>query len=447
MTAFHVKRLPRHQGKAAWNEILGGQANPRVFDTPQTVDFAVIGGGFAGLSAARRLRQLNPDARIAVLEAGRIGEGASGRNSGFMIDLPHDLSSADYAGQGMDTDKKTIALNRKAIAFATEAVEEYDIQRDFFDPVGKVNGAASEKGHAHNLNYAHHLQTLGEQHEMLDAQSMTELTGSANYRSGLYTPGTVMLQPAGYVRGVARGLTATVDIFENSPVVSFCGQGQSWQVSTPKATLNAGQLVLANNGHLESFGFARNRLMHIFLYASMTADIGHDALARLGGQPRWGVTPADPMGTTMRRIDTPLGGNRIITRVCASYHPSMETSPSELNRAAKVQMRKFLARFPALKDCLIEYCWAGHICLSRNNVSVAREIEKGVFAACCQNGLGTVRGTLTGIAAADLASGQPSAISQHFVSENHPKRLPPPPFASIGANAYLRWKEWAAGAE
>ncbi len=55
-----------------------------------------------------------------MLEAGRLAEGASGRNSGFMIDLPHDLTSDDYAGHG--DDRAMIALNRHAIAFARDAV-------------------------------------------------------------------------------------------------------------------------------------------------------------------------------------------------------------------------------------------------------------------------------------------------------------------------------------
>ena len=67
-------------------------------DENQNADFLVIGAGFAGLSAARRLNQLQPDAKIVVLEACEVGEGPAGRNSGFMIDLPHDLSSDDYLG-------------------------------------------------------------------------------------------------------------------------------------------------------------------------------------------------------------------------------------------------------------------------------------------------------------------------------------------------------------
>ena len=67
-------------------------------DENLNADYLVIGAGFAGLSAARRLNQLQPDAKIVVLEACEVGEGPAGRNSGFMIDLPHDLSSDDYLG-------------------------------------------------------------------------------------------------------------------------------------------------------------------------------------------------------------------------------------------------------------------------------------------------------------------------------------------------------------
>ena len=183
MTGYTAKSLPVHRGPAAWNAILGNQGPAVELDRNITADFAVIGGGFAGLSAARRLRQLQPDARIVVLEAGRIGEGASGRNSGFMIDLPHELASDDYAGAG--DDQIVTRLNRKAISFARDAVQDYDIDRNFFDEVGKVNGAAGDRALAHNTAYADHLTTLGEPYDMLDRQQMFELTGSRHYMGGL----------------------------------------------------------------------------------------------------------------------------------------------------------------------------------------------------------------------------------------------------------------------
>lgn len=441
-------RLPVFRGPAAWSAILPGQPAPVALEGDVSADFALVGGGFAGLSAARRLAQLNPGARIVVLEAGRLAEGASGRNSGFMIDLPHDLSSSDYSGHGAGPDREQIALNRHAIAFAREAVEHYGIDANYFDPAGKVNGAASETADALNRSYARHLSGLGEPGERLDAQAMRELTGSRHYVSGLYTPGTVMLQPTGYIRGLGEGLRREgVGVFENTPVSNLRRTGGSWKVTTPNGRVQAGKVILTNNGHLESFGFARGRLMHVFLYASMTVELDAAALRALGGQPRWGVTPSDPMGTTMRRIDTGQGGNRIITRTCASFEPGMEPADATLRRTASVHRVKFDSRFPALKGVAMEYTWAGHLCLSRNGVSAMRQLDEGLWSACVCNGLGTARSTLTGIGAAELASGVESDVTRHFLAEPEPTRLPPPPLSTLGANAYLRWKEWRAGRE
>jgi glycine/D-amino acid oxidase-like deaminating enzyme len=446
MTTCSARRTPVHKGPAAWSAILPGQPAPVPLPGDQTVDVAIIGGGFAGLAAARRLRELDPTLKIAVLEASRLAEGASGRNSGFMIDLPHELTSDDYAGHG--DDRGMIALNRHAIAFARGAVQDYGIKADYFDPVGKVNGAASDTADALNRSYADHLTSLGEPNERLDAEGMFQLTGSRHYVSGLYTPGTVMLQPAGFVRGFGEGLRASgVGIWEQTPVTAFARTGSGWTVTTPRGRVTAGKVILANNGHLESFGFAVNRLMHVFLYASMTADLPTDALVKLGGLPRWGVTPSDPMGTTMRRIDTGLGGNRIITRTCASFLPGMEASDAALRRTAAVHARKFADRFPALAGVKQEYTWAGHLCLTRNAVSIARELEPGLYAATVCNGLGTARSTLTGIAAAELALGLTSDVTRHFAAEAEPVKLPPKPFSTLGANAFLRFKEWRAGRE
>ena len=446
MTEYHARRTPVHKGPAAWSAILPGQAHPISLDGSMTVDFALIGAGFAGLSAARRLRQLAPGASIAVLDASRLAEGASGRNSGFMIDLPHELQSDDYAGHG--DDRAMIALNRQAIAFARVAVEDYDIDRNFFDPVGKVNGAAGVKTDALNRSYADHLATMGESSTYLDAKAMAELTGSRHYVSGLYTPGTVMLQPAGYIRSLAEGLRRDgVRIFENSPVTAITRDGTGWKLSTAKGRVSAGRVILTNNGHLESFGFKSGRLMHIFLFASMSAELDADQIKALGGQPRWGVTPSDPMGTTMRRIDTGQGGNRIVTRTCGAFEPEMVAGEADMRRTAAVHREKFFKHFPQLAGVRQEFTWAGHLCLARNGVSVMRELDRGLYAACVQNGLGTARGTLTGMGAAELACGHTSDITRHFTEEAEPVKLPPRPFSTIGANAFLRYKEWQAKKE
>ncbi|WP_138934235.1 NAD(P)/FAD-dependent oxidoreductase [Roseovarius arcticus] len=443
MTTYRAARLPVQLGPPAWNAILGPAAGGQELCGDRTVDFVVIGAGFAGLSAARRLTQLQPGARVAVLEAGRVAEGAAGRNSGFMIDLPHDLQSEDYAGAGNDL--AMIALNRQAIRFAGKAVEEYGIDRNYFLPDGKVNGAVSPAAEDHNASYAKHLASLGESCEMLDSHSMQELTGSSHYRSGLYSPGTVMLQPAGYIRGLAAGLRKVgVDIFENAPVTRFDRAGPDWQVQTPHGIITAPRIILTVNGHLESFGFEKGRLMQLFLYAVMTTELDEGAMRRLGGRSRWGITPSDPMGTTVRRIDTGQGGNRIIIRTCASLRPNTRPVARDLARASRTMRRKFDQRFPQIAGLAMEHAWAGHLCLSLNGVSVTHKLDEGVWSGCVQNGLGTARGTLTGIAAAELATGETSSITEHFGGEARPMRLPPQPFQQIGANAVLRMKEWRA---
>lgn len=444
---YRAKRLPKHAGLSGWREILGASPTAHPLDHDITADFTVIGAGFAGLAAARRLDQLNAGASIAVIDAGMVGEGAAGRNSGFMIDLPHELTSENYAGSNDSHDRDIIRLNRLAIEFAREAVLDYGIDADFFDPVGKINGAASELSDRQNRSYAEHLDKLGERHEFLDSKAMFELTGSRHYLSGLFTPGTVLLQPAGYVRGFAAGLAPQVRIYENTPVTGFRREGTCWRISTKFGSVLTRKLVLANNGHIESFGIKRSRLMHIFLFACMTRELDQDTCRRLGGQSKWGITPSDPMGTTVRRIGALNGGNRIVVRTCAEFQPNMETSQRQMSRAKKIMREKFDARFPQLSDVEMQYVWSGHLCLSRNRVSVTGEIDEGVYAACCQNGLGTTRGTLTGIAAAEDASGMQSEITEFFAAQDEPAMLPPAPIAKIGATAFLKWKEWRAGPE
>ncbi|MEO0342670.1 MAG: FAD-binding oxidoreductase [Pseudomonadota bacterium] len=446
MKTYRADTLPDLAGPAAWNDILGPQAPPKSLTGPATCDLAIIGAGFAGLSAARRAHQLDPYARIVVLDAMRIAESSAGRNSGFMIDLPHELTSDDYAGSG--DDRKTIYLNRQAIAFGREAVADYAIDPNYFDEAGKINGAASTAAEDQNRSYAKHLSTLDEGSQFLSADDMIEITGSHHYRSGLFTPGTVVLQPAGYIRGLADGLRRDgITLSERSPVTSLTRKGDTWDLTTPQGQISAGSVILTVNGHLDSFGFERGHLMQLFLFGMMTPDLDAETLKRLGGHTRWGVTPSDPMGTTMRRIDPAQGGNRIVTRTASVLRPGKRITRADLARAARKMQRKFNDRFPQLSGLTPEYTWSGHLCLSMNGVAVMRQLDDGLFAGCVQNGLGTARGTLTGIGAAELALGQTSAITRHFTAETAPKRLPPKPLQQLGANAFIRYKEWRARVE
>jgi len=95
----------------------------------------------------------------------------------------------------------------------------------------------------------------------------------------------------------------------------------------------------------------------------------------------------------------------------------------------------------------MEFRWGGRLCLSRNNVPAFGELESGLYSACCQNGLGTAKGTLHGILAAEQASGHQTDMLAQVMSQDPPVKLPPKPLTRLGANAIMRWGEWRAGAE
>ena len=440
-----VSKLPVDPGPAAWNELLPNPTPAQSVEGNAAFDFIVIGAGFAGLSAARRLLQLQPNAEISVLDARRVADGPAGRNSGFMIDLPHDLSSSDYGGS-FDEDKALTHENRHAIGFAADIASEFELGRDVFDLCGKINAEATAKGDKHNQDYAAHLSAMGEPSKMLDADAMANITGTTYYRSGLFTAGTAVIQPAAYVRGLADGLRQQgVQIFENSPVTALERSGD-WVATTPGGKVTAPKVILAVNGHLNSFGFLRGRLMHVFTYGSMTRPLSDAEASILGGEETWGLTPADPMGTTVRKIRA-ADGVRIVVRNRFTFDPSMEVDQRRIDSVSRDHDRAFAARFPMLDGVSMEHRWGGRLCLSRNNVSVVREMEPGLYSACCQNGLGTARGTLSGMLAAELATDTSSELLDRALARQEPSKLPPEPIATVGAKTVLKWQEWKAGAE
>ena len=399
-------------------------------------DWAIVGAGFTGLSAAHRIATRNPGDTVVVLDAQPLGWGAAGRNSGFMIDLPHNLQSSDYSG---DHDLREIRQNRFAIDYAKSLVNEFGLG-GFTSGVGRINAATDAAGTRALAAYARHLDALGEPYTRLDAEALKEITGIGYYRDGVHMPGCLLIQPAGYIRGVAAGLADRVHLFENSPVTEI-RTGSSNQVRTPAGSVEAKNVILTVNGHLESFGFSRGRLMHLFLYGSMTRELTAAELQQLGGRREWGITPAHAMGSTLRRIRE----NRIVVRNHITYNPALEHDDGQMQRARDRHLESFARRFPMLSDVQMEYQWSGALCLSLNSVPVFGEIEKGIYAACCQNGLGATKGTLHGVLLADHAMGDNHDMVREILELEDPRRLYPEPFMGLGARTRLWWGQRQAG--
>ena len=436
----NAKRVPMDLAGSGWYELLPPPPPARELTQSLTADWVVVGAGFAGLAAARRLTQLRPGDTIVVLEAQRIGWGAAGRNSGFMIDLPHDLNTEDYAGAAAE-DHKQIHMNRAGIRFAREAAEEYGLL-EHFKTCGKYHAATGGHGLAALRQFERHLDALGESYTSLNAAEIKEITGSSYYAGGTHAPGAAIIQPAAYIRGVGAGLARHVEMFENSAVLRI-EPGRDHVVWTAKGKVTTPRVILTVNGHVESFGYFPRQLMHVFTFGSMTRQLSAAELKALGGSSEWGLIPADPMGSTVRKIRQ----GRIVVRNTFTYNPGMATSAAQVARMRRRHRRSFDARFPMLADVDFQYSWGGHLCLSLNAVPAFGEVEEGIYAACCCNGLGTVKGTLGGRLIADLATKTPEPMVQDMLAQPAPRKLYPEPLMTIGANARLWWMHHRAGRE
>lgn len=439
-----ARAFPRHPGVSGWVAMLPPRVPTQALVGRQSADVVVIGAGFAGLAAARRMFQLDPSLRILMLEAGQVGEGPAGRNSGFIIDLPHEVSADSLGSDQADHARRDIFKNRTALALVQDMAEEQGWGTEIFNPCGRYSIARGAKGDHHLQEYAAQLTALGEAHRLLSSAETAALTGSSAFSAALYTPGTALIQPAAFVRACADALqTRGLRLHEQSPVRRITRQGAGWQVETAQGQVATGRVVLAVNGHAQSFGLLPSRLMHVFTYASLTRPFDP---RRLGGARDWAATPALPMGTTLRRI-AGADGDRLLVRSRYSYNPGLTVGEGALRRAGQLHDRKLASRFPTLAGVGMDHRWGGAMALTWNSVPVVEEVEPGLWLAAGCNGVGATNATANGIVAGERALGVLSALGRDYAAAPPPKRIPPEPFATIGGKVALGWKEWRAGDE
>ncbi|CAM3783274.1 Oxidoreductase [Pseudomonas reidholzensis] len=402
--------------------------------------WTIVGAGLTGLAAARQLALNFPDDEVVLVEAQQVGFGSSGRNAGFAIDVPHDIGAKDYIGD-VTTATKVLKLNTLGQDYLREIVAQYGIDCQM-SASGKYQAAVGEKGIAILEAYRSGLEKIGRATTMIDAKDLPEHIGTSYYNKALHIPGTLLLQPAALVKGLADSLPANVTLYEHTAITSI-EQGDKITLVHDRGMIVTDKLILANNGFASAFGFLKGRLLPTFLYGSLTRPLTDDEQARLGGQGVWGVIPAHPFGSTVRRtVD-----NRILIRNSFNFYPDGRPRASALQRHLPTHRKSFERRFPMLGKVDFEYSWSGAICLSENHEGFFGQLAPNVYGATCCNGLGITRGTATGKLLADWLAGEHNEHIDFLLSSPGPNKTPPQPFLSIGVNSVLKWGQFRAGLE
>ncbi|WP_212631905.1 FAD-binding oxidoreductase [Pseudomonas sp. KB-10] len=435
--------LPHDDSSCGWYAALPA-AEPAIrLQGEQRADYAVIGAGFAGLAAARRLAEHHPAARILLVDAQRVAQGASGRNSGFVIDLPHKfaLEHPDPAHK-----QRLLGLNRAAIAQLQGLIEQHGIDCQW-SHAGKYQGAVGPRGMAYLQHFERLMQDLGEPFEWVGRNELAKVLGTQHYSGAIFTPGCYLMQPAALVTGLGRSLPGNVELLEESPIQRLERDGQGgWILHGSAGTIRTPCLLLGTSIFTQEFGYLRNRLLPVMTFASWTRPLNDAELAVYGGQLDWGLTPADHAGTTVRMTQD----RRLIIRNTYKHVPKYGKSTSDAMRESirNDHRKAFLARFPQLANVPFSHTWGGVYAISRNFTNFFGELEQGVFASACDNGVGAAWGTISGTLLADLAVGADSQQLRDIRAvTGMPSLNPPEPFLGLGVRSRIRLAAWNSRSE
>ena len=413
-----INHLPINDKTNGWSGILTPRKPKPALSGVKKAKWLVIGAGYAGLAAARQLANNQPDEEIVLIEAGEVGENASGRNSGFAIDLPHVTSSSMDELEGSHS---YMLLARKAIEDHEHNIAKFDIECDW-QQRGKYQTASSDRGVKELLEpFAKELEALNEPYEWIDKDDLAKRLGTSHFKGAVYTPGCRLLNPAALVRGLADSLPENVTVYENSPVISLDTDSKI-VAKTSAGEVQAEQLILTVNGFADHFGFYQRKLLPFAANASLSRQLTPDEREALGCEENWGITPANAFASITMRFTS---DHRLLIRNNIYYNPKMRETNAYRNKIAAQHKRLFDERFPMLTNVEMEFMWTGYVCLSQNGAPGFGKLADNIHTSVCQNAIGVCKGAVGGMLAADMACGVDNELIGHMQSLGEPDKLPP----------------------
>lgn len=405
----------------------------------QEFDYAIIGGGFIGLSLAHRLIERQPQAKIAVIDALRIGEGTSGRNAGFIIDVPHNV---DGAKTSPEHDGKLFGLNNFAINLLRKFKDRYAICCDWQD-LGKYMAAHESRNLGQLDHFRSQLEDDGLDFEDIGANELKKRLGTSYYQRAIYTRGSVLVNPAALIRGIAKSLPKSVSLYESSPVTDI-KYGTIHLINTPHGRLKARFIIEAGNIFNSKFGYVKHRLAPVYTYASLTKPLsGSDIKNFFANVAPWGITSAHPAGTTVRYTSD----HRIFIRNVLRFAPTLTTTKADLDEALTYHRQSFDARFPALSHVPFEFTWGGMISVTLNQNYIFTKPAANILVLNGCNGVGVAKGTYLGYYAADFICGDDNEEIRFIRANAHPSFIVPDPVRSFVARYRLKKEQAFAGGD
>ncbi len=372
-----------------------GAADRPALQGEVTAEVCVLGGGFTGISAALNLAERGFD--VVLLEAERIGWGASGRNGGqICTGLGAGLARV-RRWLGPDDARKLFALaaEAKAIVRARAARHRIDCELTW----GYFHGAPKRRHlEALRAERAELAEAYGDRDTRLaeGADAVSEFVASPAYLGGLYEGGAGHLNPLKYCLGLARAAEAAgVRVFEGARVLEL-DPGPRPGFRTARGRVSAGALVLCGNAYLGSLAPAlQATVMPLGSYIACTAPLGA-ARARALIPGNDAVSDQFHLLNYYRlsRDHRLLFGGRVGVSAPA---------PAELARSLR---HKMLGVFPQLADVAFDYVWGGEIALTRERTPHLGRLGDNVYFAQGYSGQGVALSGLAGKLLAEVVAGE-----------------------------------------
>ncbi|MGH1565575.1 NAD(P)/FAD-dependent oxidoreductase [Mumia sp. DW29H23] len=410
-----------------WTERTPPSGEPEPLVGRDRADLAVVGGGFTGLWAAILAKEEEPSRDVVVLEAGRVGAGASGRNGGFVSDsLTHGL--AHGTAMWPEELEDLVRLGRENVAAIASFVTREGIEADLRLCGKTVVATRPHEVAALESSYETHLRH-GEDVTLLDADEVRRDVDSPTYLAGMRVrSGGGLVDPGQLLRGLlAAARRRGVRVHERSAVTGLARHADGVTVTTGVGELVAGHVVVATNAFPPLLRRIRAYTVPVWDHVIATEPLSSAQLAEIGWSENQGLTDSGNQFHYYRRTpdDRILFGG-----YDAIYYYGGRTAAALAQRDSshRLLVEHLYETFPTLAGIGVSHRWAGIIDTSTRFTPVFGTAYAGRLAyAVGYTGLGVASSRFGAQVALDLLARRRTERTRLAAVTGRPVPFPPEP--------------------